>query len=135
MFSGPPPVKGEREGVCSFFIVSFDFVQDFAIIFVQNISNSQKTMTTEIVSLSEYRKNISVFTKRANEQNICFIITSHGKPVWEYKPLSPKDIKITTKYSQDFIDELAEMERDYEAGNFVSFENSEDMRKYFDKFL
>jgi hypothetical protein len=92
-------------------------------------------MTTEIISLSEYRKNISTFTKRANEQNVCFIITSHGKPIGEYKPLTQKDLKITTKYSQDFIDELSEMERDYEMGNYMSFKNSEDMREYFDKFL
>ncbi len=77
-------------------------------------------MTTEIVSLSEYRKNISVFTKRANEDNICFIITSHGKPIWEYKPLKPEDVRITTKYSQDFIDELAEIEKEPSTGIFWS---------------
>ena len=65
-----------------------------------------------MISLSEYRKNISLFTKRASEQNICFIVTSHGKPVGEYRPLEAKDIKVTTKYSQDFIDELAEIEKE-----------------------
>ncbi len=74
-------------------------------------------MTTEMISLSEYRKNISICTKRANEQNICFIITSHGKPVGEYKPLGKKDIIITTKYSQDFIDELAEIEKEPSRSN------------------
>lgn len=91
-------------------IKSFDFVQNFAIIFVQNITS--KIMTTEMISLSEYRKNISTYTRRANEQNVCFIITSHGKPIWEYKPLTQKDIKITTKYSQDFINELEEIEKE-----------------------
>ena len=92
-------------------------------------------MTTEFVALSEYRKNISLFTKRANEQGICFIITSHGKPVWEYKPLNPNDIKVTTKYSEDFIDEIAEMERDYEAGNYVELNSKADVNNYFAKFL
>ncbi len=88
-------------------------------------------MTTEMISLSEYRKNISLFTKRANEQNICFIVTSHGKPVGEYRPLEAKDVKITTKYSQDFINELAEMEKDYAAGNFDGpFSTKEEVRAY-----
>lgn len=92
-------------------------------------------MTTEMISLSEYRKNISLYTKRANEKNICFIITSHGKPVWEYRPIEAKDIKITTKYSQGFIDELAEMERDYEAGKFAGPFNKEESRAYLTSLI
>jgi hypothetical protein len=112
---------------------SFDFVQNIATIYVQNNFLSFLTMTTELISLSEYRKNISVFTKRANEQNICFIITSHGKPVGEYRPLEEKDLKITTKYSQEFIDELAEIEKDYEAGNFSGpFNNTKELFTHLD---
>jgi predicted secreted protein len=92
-------------------------------------------MTTQLITLSEYRKNISAYTKQATEKDICFIITSHGKPVWEYKPLTQGDIKITTKYSQDFIDELAEMERDYEAGNYVELNTRKEVDAYFAKFL
>lgn len=67
-------------------------------------------MTTEMISISEYRKNISLLTDRASKTNTSFIITSHGKAVGEYRPLSAKDITVQTKYSQDFIDELAEIE-------------------------
>ena len=112
---------------------SFDFVQNIAIISVQNINSSLYTMTTQIISLSEYRKNISIFTKQATEQNICFIITSHGKPVWEYRPLKTEDVKITTKYSQEFIDELADMERDYKSGNFSGpFNNTKELFTHLD---
>ena len=92
-------------------------------------------MTTEMISLSEYRKNLSRLYQKSQDKQIVYIVTVHGKPVWNITPIKQKDIHVTTKYSQDFIDELAEMERDYEAGNFVSFENSADMRKYFDKCL
>jgi len=92
-------------------------------------------MTTEMISISEYRKNISLFTERASKTNTCFIITSHGKAIGEYRPLTPKDVKITTKYSQDFIDELAEMENDYETGNYIELNTRDDVDAYFAKFL
>jgi hypothetical protein len=76
-----------------------------------------------MITLSEYRKNISAYTKQATEQHICFIITSHGKPVWEYKPLNQSDIKITTKYSQDFIDELAEIEKETSSPRFSNIDD------------
>ena len=44
-------------------------------------------------------------------------------------------MKVTTKYSQDFIDELAEMERDYEKGNYVELNTKEEVDNYFSKFL
>lgn len=69
-------------------------------------------MTTELISISEYRKNISMFTDRATKTNTCFIITAHGKPIGEYRPLHPGDVVVTSKYSQDFIDELAEIEKE-----------------------
>ena len=92
-------------------------------------------MTTEMISLSEYRKNLSALYQKSQDEQIIYIVTVHGKPVWNITPIKKEDIQVTTKYSQDFIDELAEMERDYEAGNYTSFENSKDMREYFNKFL
>ena len=88
-----------------------------------------------MISLSEYRKNLSALYQKSQDEQIIYIVTVHGKPVWNITPIKKEDIQVTTKYSQDFIDELAEMERDYEAGNYTSFENSKDMREYFNKFL
>lgn len=67
-------------------------------------------MTTEMISLSEYRKNISLFTKRASEQNICFIVTSHGKPVGEYRPMTSDNIVIQRKFNQSFLEEMTRAE-------------------------
>ena len=73
-------------------------------------------MTTEIISISEYRKNIADFTERANRTNTCFIITSHGKPIGEYRPLKESDVVIKRKYSEDFIKELEEIENEPSTG-------------------
>lgn len=78
-----------------------------------------------MISLSEYRKNLSSLYQKSQDKQIAYIVTVHGKPVWNVSPIKQEDIRITTKYSQDFINELAEMERDYEAGNYISFENSQ----------
>lgn len=76
------------------------------------------TMTTEMISISEYRKNISLFTDKASKTNTCFIITSHGKAIGEYRPLKPSDVEVKRKYSQAFIDELAEIEKEPSTGVF-----------------
>jgi hypothetical protein len=44
-------------------------------------------MTTELISLNEYRKNISVLWKRAKEQNIKYIVLSYSKPIFEVNPV------------------------------------------------
>jgi antitoxin (DNA-binding transcriptional repressor) of toxin-antitoxin stability system len=69
-------------------------------------------MTTELISISEYRKNISVVVDRAARDNTCFIITAHGKPIGEYRPLKQEDIVVTRKYSQSFIDEIARIDQE-----------------------
>lgn len=74
-------------------------------------------MTTEMISLSEYRKNISNYTKRANAEKTCFIITSHGTPIGEYRPIEPKDIVIATRYSQQFIDKIATIDAEQTQSN------------------
>ena len=92
-------------------------------------------MTTEMISLSEYRKNLSALYQKSQDEQIIYIVTVHGKPVWNITPIKKEDIHVTTKYSQDFIDELAEMERDYEAGNYVELNTREDVDAYFAKLL
>ncbi len=76
-----------------------------------------------MVSISEYRKNISLFTERASKTNTCFIITSHGKAIWEYRPLKPSDVEVKRKYSQEFIDELAEIEKEPSSWKFSNIDD------------
>lgn len=90
-------------------------------------------MTTETISISEWKKNITPLTNRANQKHIRFIITSHGRPIGEYRPIQTDERETQTKYSQDFIDELAEMEREYEAGDFSGpFHSTKDLFAHLD---
>ena len=44
-------------------------------------------MTTQYLSLSTYRNNISRYTREAQEKNIRYIILIHAKPAFEVRPL------------------------------------------------
>ncbi|MDD2745771.1 MAG: hypothetical protein PHU93_04495 [Candidatus Gracilibacteria bacterium] len=45
-------------------------------------------MNTKLITLSDYRKNLSRYTKEAREQNLLYIVMVHGKPVLEVKAAS-----------------------------------------------
>ena len=44
-------------------------------------------MTTKLISLNEYRKNISTLWKKWREENIKYIVMVHSKPMFEVKPI------------------------------------------------
>ncbi len=44
-------------------------------------------MTTQLISLNEYRKNLSTIWKQAQEKNIKYVVLVHSKPVMEVKPI------------------------------------------------
>jgi hypothetical protein len=49
-------------------------------------------MTTELISLNEYRKNISTLWKKAREKNIKYIILSHSRPIFEVNPINSYEV-------------------------------------------
>ena len=44
-------------------------------------------MTTQYLTLSDYRTNLSRYTREAQEKQISYIILVHSKPVFEVKPI------------------------------------------------
>ncbi len=48
-------------------------------------------MTTKIIGIKEYRKNITSLWKEAREKNIRYIVMYHSKPVFEVNPLQDED--------------------------------------------
>lgn len=48
-------------------------------------------MTTKIIGIRDYRKNITSLWKEAREKNIRYIIMYHSKPVFEVNPLQDED--------------------------------------------
>lgn len=43
-------------------------------------------MTTKLIPLSEYRKNLSRYAREAQTHQIQYIVMVHGKPVFEVRP-------------------------------------------------
>lgn len=55
-------------------------------------------MTTELINLWDYRKNISTLWKKSKEQNIKYLVMVHGKPAFEVTPVI--DNKIDDDWSE-----------------------------------
>ena len=51
-----------------------------------------KYMTTQLISLNEYRRNISTLWKKAQKENIKYIVLSHSKPIFEVNPLMTNEV-------------------------------------------
>ncbi|USN58692.1 MAG: hypothetical protein H6767_00845 [Candidatus Peribacteria bacterium] len=49
-------------------------------------------MTSQLISLNEYRKNISTLWKKAQKENIKYIVLSHSKPIFEVNPITNNEI-------------------------------------------
>ena len=45
-------------------------------------------MTTQYLTLSDYRNNISRYTREAQEKGIIYTILIHSKPAFEVKPIT-----------------------------------------------
>jgi hypothetical protein len=48
-------------------------------------------MTTKLISINEYRKNLSTLWKKAQKEKIRYIVLVHSKPVFEVNPVSDSD--------------------------------------------
>lgn len=48
-------------------------------------------MTTKIIGIKDYRKNITSLWKEAREKNIRYIVMYHARPVFEVNPLQDED--------------------------------------------
>jgi hypothetical protein len=49
-------------------------------------------MTTEIIRLADYRKNLSSLYKKAREKNIKYLVMVHGKPAFEVRPVEDNSV-------------------------------------------
>jgi hypothetical protein len=74
-------------------------------------------MTTELISLNEYRKNISVLWKKARQENIKYVVMSYSEPIFEVNPiLSNKieddwDVQYTPKNHKAWLKAKKELEK------------------------
>ncbi len=54
-------------------------------------------MTTKLISLNEFRSNLSNIWKTAKKKNEKYIVMVHSKPVLEVRPVKEKD------FTKDFL--------------------------------
>jgi hypothetical protein len=53
-------------------------------------------MNTKLITLSDYRKNLSSYTREAKEKNLFYIIMVHGKPAFEVRTVR-EDLYLESK--------------------------------------
>ena len=79
-------------------------------------------MSTEIISLKDYRKNLSQIWKRSQKENIQVIVMVHSEPVFKVTPIE----KNKDKYSFS-LKELEKRDFEFEKATkeeFISFKES-----------
>lgn len=63
-------------------------------------------MTTKLISLAEYRSNISTLWKEARENDIRYVVMVRSEPVFEVKPIH------SNTFSDGFVPELRQIPED-----------------------
>lgn len=63
-------------------------------------------MTTRLISLAEYRSNISTLWKEAKEKNIRYVVMVRSEPVFEVTPIH------SSTFSDGFVPELRQIPED-----------------------
>ncbi len=49
-------------------------------------------MTTKLIGVKEFRRNIATYSRHAQEKGVRFIILNKNTPIFEVRPLTKKDV-------------------------------------------
>ena len=74
-------------------------------------------MTTKIIGIKEFRKNITSLWKEARKKNIRYIVMYHSKPVMDARPIKEDQLIL-----EQFTKELKEAEKQADKGEVYSQE-------------
>lgn len=69
-------------------------------------------MSTQIISLQDFRKNMSTLWKKARTKKIRYLVMSHSQPVFEVKPIFSDEYDTTAGYTIPEYSEKEEREID-----------------------
>lgn len=58
-------------------------------------------MLTKIISLKDYRQNITKLWKEANEKQIRYIVLHHSKPILDVRPYADEEIVFDDDLSEE----------------------------------
>lgn len=90
---------------------------------IANLAFHVHIMKTELISLQDYRKNISTLRKKANQENIKYIVMVHSNPVLEIIPIRKREMRVAvlTPTEKKRLDKALEEMKDEK--NFISFDD------------
>ncbi len=67
-------------------------------------------MTTQTIGIKEFRQNMTKLYRKAQKQNICFIVMNHQEPVMRVEPID-EDQLILEKYADEIDEALEQVKR------------------------
>ena len=71
-------------------------------------------MTTKVIGIKEFRKNLTKLGKKTNGKNVRFIVMRHTVPLFEVKPIDEDELTdelLLEKYAKDIEEALRQVER------------------------
>ncbi len=74
-------------------------------------------MTTKIIGIREFRQNMATLYKKAQKNNLRYIVLNRNKPMFKVEPLSEKET-VLEKLTAD----IAEAREDIKKGRVYHFE-------------
>lgn len=67
-------------------------------------------MTTRTIGIKEFRKNMTKLYRKAQKENICFIVMNHQEPVMRVEPIDEDEL-ILEKYAEEIQESLEHVKR------------------------
>ena len=73
-------------------------------------------MTTKLIGVKEFRKNMSKLSKGTKRKSVCYIIMNHSVPLWKVEPVEDKDNLIDElllkRYDKQMQEALGQYKKD-----------------------
>ncbi|MBD3270367.1 hypothetical protein GF376_02475 [Candidatus Peregrinibacteria bacterium] len=76
-------------------------------------------MTTKIIGIKEFRRNITSMWKEARQKNIRFIVMHHSTPVFEVNPIKEDEL-ILERFAKD----ISIARKQVQKGQIQTFEDT-----------
>lgn len=67
-------------------------------------------MTTKLIGIKEFRRNLTKFSKEAQTKKVCFIVMRHSEPVMKVLPMTRKELELE-KLRADIAEARAQARR------------------------
>ena len=71
-------------------------------------------MTTKVIGIKEFRKNLTKYGKKTNGKNVRFIVMRHTVPLFEVKPVNEDELTdelILEKYAKEIEEALEQVKQ------------------------